>query len=258
LLRAIRWAVEDRDLEAASHWLSQLPQGAARRTQALRLKLRVARLAQDNPMALETARLLAKHRAFSPVASRSIVRGLVLASLEGAHDVAQVRAVWQALDISDRRDPDVVLAAVARLQKVAADGADAAAMAALARDWLTPVWDAWNDLASRSRLALVKVLHTRLEGLDAAWLARLENTQREHPADPLLQYLAAQAFFQQKLWGKSGLLFQQAARSLSDPVLRVHAWCRLAELAREKADANAELEAWRQAAREGLREESTD
>ncbi|MDP3707854.1 MAG: heme biosynthesis HemY N-terminal domain-containing protein, partial [Polaromonas sp.] len=64
--RAARWALEDRDAGAALEWLSQLPQGAARRTLALRMKLRAARQAQQTAQALETARLLAKHRAFSP------------------------------------------------------------------------------------------------------------------------------------------------------------------------------------------------
>jgi HemY protein len=209
-------------------------------------------------MALETARLLAKHRAFSPVAARSIVRGLVLASLEGAHDTAQVCSVWHGLDSADRRDPDVVLAAVARLQKVADDLAETVQVNGQAREWLSPVWDAWPELAPRIRLSLVKVLQTSLDGLDPVWLARLENTQRAHPADPLLQYLAAQAFFQQKLWGKSAQLFQQSARSLTDPALRVRAWCRLAELAHERADADAELNAWREAALQSLQDVPPD
>jgi HemY protein len=44
LLRAVHWAVEDRDAGVARSRLADLPQGAARRTQALRLKLRTARL----------------------------------------------------------------------------------------------------------------------------------------------------------------------------------------------------------------------
>ena len=64
LLRATRWAVEDRDLAAARTRLADLPQGAQRRIQALRLKLRVARLGEASGEALETARLLAKHGAW--------------------------------------------------------------------------------------------------------------------------------------------------------------------------------------------------
>ena len=44
LLRAVRWAIEDRDADGARARLAELPQGAGRRIQALRLKLRIARL----------------------------------------------------------------------------------------------------------------------------------------------------------------------------------------------------------------------
>jgi HemY protein len=64
-LRAARWALSDRDPQAALQWLDALPQGAARRTLALRARLKAARLARQTMPALETARLLAKHRAFS-------------------------------------------------------------------------------------------------------------------------------------------------------------------------------------------------
>jgi HemY protein len=264
LLRAIRWAVEDRNLEAASHWLGQLPQGMTRRTLALRLKLRVARLAQDHQMALETARLLVKHRAFSPQASRSLIRGLFLAALQGAHDTEQVRAVWQGLDSSDRRDPDLLLAMARRLHAVhAANGpgvgaeagewpSEQAAVQGALREKLVPVWEAWDDLSPASRQDLVELLHATLDGLDPVWLERVETLQRQQPADPLLQYLAAEVFFQQGLWGKATLLFQQAVHGLSDSRLTRRGWIRLAELAQRRDDAVAATQAWREAALTGL------
>jgi HemY protein len=45
--RAARWAMDDRDPAAALDWLGQLPQGAARRTLALRMKLRATPIASD-------------------------------------------------------------------------------------------------------------------------------------------------------------------------------------------------------------------
>ena len=42
-LRAARWALEDRDASAALERLEELPQGASRRTLALRLRLKAAR-----------------------------------------------------------------------------------------------------------------------------------------------------------------------------------------------------------------------
>lgn len=248
LLRAIRWAVEERNVSAANRWLEQLPQGAARRTLALRLKLRVARLAQDNRMALETARLLAKHRAFSPQAARSIVRGLVLASLSDTHDTDQVQAAWDSLDSQDRRDPDVVLAVAQRMHAVA-DEHNAADAHVTARQWVLPVWDDYPRLGDAHRVAVVRLLSALGTTTDSAWLARIEAMQREHPADPLLQYLAADIFFQQRLWGKSAQLFQQASKGLQDGRLLGATWCRLAELAEERGDTAAALAAWRQAAK---------
>lgn len=247
LLRAIRWAVEDRNVAAANRWLEQLPQGAARRTLALRLKLRLARLAQDHRVALETARLLAKHRAFSSQATRSIVRGLVLAVLSDTHDADQVQATWHALDNQDRRDPDVVLAAATRMREVA-DADNAGEAHALALQWLLPVWGDYPLLDDTHRVALVRLLSAAGHTTDHSWLARIETMQRQHPADPLLQYLAAEIFFQQRLWGKSANLFQQASRGLQDGGLRSATWCRLAQLAEERGDTPAALAAWREAA----------
>jgi len=249
LLRAIRWAVEERNVSAANRWLEQLPQGAARRTLALRLKLRVARLARDNRMALETARLLAKHRAFSPQAARSIVRGLVLASLADTHDADQVQAAWHTLDSQDRRDPDVVLAVAQRMHSVT-DVENAPDAHAMARQWVQPVWDDYPSLGESHRVAVVRLLSALGTSTDSTWLARIEAMQREHPADPLLQYLAADIFFQQRLWGKSVHLFQQASRGLKDAGLLGATWCRLAEFAEERGDTVAALAAWRQAAKE--------
>ena len=71
-------ALDDREPEVAMQLLHDLPLGAGRRTLALRTRLRAARQAGQPLQALETARLLAKHHAFSPVAARSIVRGLAI------------------------------------------------------------------------------------------------------------------------------------------------------------------------------------
>jgi HemY protein len=85
-LRAARWALEDYDAHGALQWLDDLPQGASRRTIALRLRLKAARMARQTPQALETARLLAKHRAFSEVAAQGLLRGLALELVLTAYD----------------------------------------------------------------------------------------------------------------------------------------------------------------------------
>ncbi len=65
-LLAAEWAIDDRDAPRAIELLAELPAGVARRTQALRLRLLAQRLTQQTLQALQTARLLAKHQAFSP------------------------------------------------------------------------------------------------------------------------------------------------------------------------------------------------
>ena len=132
LMRAARWSLDDREPEAAMTWLRGLPQGAARRTLALRMKLKAARLSRRTGEALETARLLAKHRAFSPEAAQSIVRGLAIDQINSAHDVAQLQRAWMGLEPAERLMPELAIHAV---QRLAALGGDAQ----LGRDWLLPV-----------------------------------------------------------------------------------------------------------------------
>ena len=104
-LRAARWALEDHDPQGALQCLKELPLGAARRTVALRLRLKAARMARETLLALETARLLAKHRAFSSVAAQGILRGLALELISTAHDPDQMQSVWQQLDADELRSP---------------------------------------------------------------------------------------------------------------------------------------------------------
>ncbi|MBX3608554.1 MAG: heme biosynthesis protein HemY [Hydrogenophaga sp.] len=263
LLRAVRWAVEDRDPLAARTRLAELPQGAARRVQALRLKLRVARLGDATSEALETARLLAKHRAFSPEAARSIVQGLALDALREAHDVAQLQRVWNALDPAERASPDVALAAAERAQRLAdEEQADAPAASAGFADstsalprtrlpvqtWLAPLMQAFAALEPSQQARLTLAMEPTLTDIDAADLAALEQLQRQWPQNAHLKYLAGQACRQRQLWGKAAQLLGQARHDLTHPVLRRRTWRALAALAEERGDVSAALDAWRQAA----------
>lgn len=248
-LRAVRWALEDRNLEMANHWMGQLPQGAARRTVALRLRLRVAVLAQDHVAALDTARLLIKHKAYSAAASRSLLRGLLLSALGQCHDAGQVHALWKNLDKSFLADPELVLAAVTRLQAVSEGTADEQAALAGCQEWVLPVWERYAELPTVQRESLVRRLQALLTHPDAAWLQRVESLQRAYPADPALQYLAAQVFYREQLWGKAQVLFQQAIHGLADGPMLNQCWIRLAELAEKRGDEAAALAAWKAAAR---------
>lgn len=253
LLRAVRWSIEDRDADAARSRLAGLPQGAARRIQALRLKLRIARLGGATAEALETARLLAKHRAFSPAASRSIVRGLALDALGEARDLSQLQVVWSSFDAAERSMTELALAASLRANQLVARSAQASeserlAAAALVRAWLEPVWQVFGSLETVQQHQLVLALEPGLPRLDAAWLARLEQTQRQLPNNPFLQYLAGQACMQRQLWGKAAQLLGQASHSLHEPALLRRTWCALAQLAQERGDDSAAQAAWKQAA----------
>ena len=253
VLRASRWAVEDRDADAARNWLAELPQGAVRRIQALRLKLRVARLAGSANEALETARLLAKHKAFSGDTAVSVVRGLAMDALGQAHDVAQLRSVWDGLDTHERAMPELALAAARRANRLSltqpgATEEERTSAALMVQRLLEPVWSRFTDLDAGQQRDLVTMVEPGLSELDAAGLARLEQMQRQWPNNAFLQYLAGQACMRRQLWGKAAQLLGQASHSLRDTLLLRRAWCSLALLAEERGDAPGALEAWKKAA----------
>ncbi len=244
-MRAARWSLDDRDAEGSLERLAQLPQGAARRTLALRIRLKASRLAGRPRDALDTARLLGKHRAFSADAARSLVRGLAIELIGQAHDPAQLQTAWLSLEANDRAMPEVALHAAQRLALLGGDCAQV-------RQWLQPVWQQFVDLPSALTDAHAQRLLTTLEGClddtDAAWLARIEAAQQANPRDARLQYLAGMACARRQLWGKAQQLLAQAAPQLQDARLRRNAWCKLAELAEQRNDATAAAQAWKKAA----------
>ena len=243
--RAARWAMDDRDPGSALEWLGQLPQGAARRTLALRMKLRATRQLRQTQQALETARLLAKHRAFSPEAGQSIVRGLALELLNDAHDPAQLQRAWESLDANEKAMPELVVHAASRLMALNGD-------ADLARAWLLQAWDGMmqprSDTGDNLRIKMIVVLESGLQSLDPGWLARIEAAQFNRPRDANLQYLAGMACLKLQLWGKARQLLTQAVQALQDATLHRNAWRALALLAEQRQDEAAAAEAYKRAA----------
>ena len=244
-LRSARWALEDRDPSAALARLEELPQGVQRRTLALRLHLKAARQDHRTLEALQTARLLAKHRAFSDAAARSIVRGLATDVLSAAHDAAQLLRAWAALEAHERQMPEVAIHAAQRMVALHGD-------LAVARGWLLPVWERMVDqprsLGDALRVRLARALEAGLDSVDADWLARIETAQRNDPRDANLQYLAGMACMKRQLWGKAQQLLTQAGLGLQDVELYRRAWLALAELAEARDDAPQALAAWKRAA----------
>ena len=244
-LRAARWALEDRDPLLALERLAQLPLGVSRRTLALRLRLKAARLAQRTPDALETARLLAKHRAFSPQAAQSIVRGLAIELLQAALDPRQLQRAWLSLEEAERRMPEVAVQAASHLMDLGGEPVQA-------RQWLLAAWEQMvQPEASASQelqVRLVTTLERSLESIDGEWLARMEAALISRPRDANFQYLAGMACLSRQLWGKAQQLLSHSVLHLSDTGLKRRAWRALAQLAEQRGDAAAAQQAYKKLA----------
>ena len=250
-LLAASWALDDRDASGALHWLAQLPGGAARRTLALRLKLKAAQLDNSSVEALETTRLLAKHHAFSKDVAPSLIKSLVLKRLDDARDAAQLQATWRELDASDRLQTDIAIHAAYKLSILNGHVHQVQQVT----DWLLPAWQeltssegGLNNVDSARCTELIHTLEAILAAQDMAWLARIEKAQLANPRDVRLQYLAGIACQSHQLWGKAQQQLAQAAPQLKDVNLKRRAWCALAELAEQRGDATAAGVAWKNAA----------
>ena len=246
-LSAARWALSDREASAALEWLTQLPHGTSRRTLALRLRLKAARLSGRHDLALDTARLLSKHGAFSPLASESMLRTLILARLDQCHDAAQLTQTWLSLDRDERLMPDMALHAARRMLSL--QGSPRVTL-----NWLLPLWTGWGErtvpLDERQQLQLIDVLEQalRAEEPQADWLARTEQARLSQPQHMGLLYLYGRVCMRHSLWGKAQQMLERCAPQLTQPSLQRKAWCALAELAQQRGDEAAATQAWRRAA----------
>lgn len=228
-LLAAEWALDDRDAGRALEMLDALPPGAARRTQALRLRLQAARLARQPVEALRTARLLANHQAFSPLVAQTLLRSLAGDVLETAHDLQQLRRLWNQLDAGDRRDAQVAARAAQRAALL--DGADDA------RQWLRPFWDRLAELSREDRDSVALALADARSGIGNDWLPRLELAAQSYGHEPAVVAAVGLALAERRLWGKARTLLEQAAASAAlAPGLRRRAWRVLAEMARGEGD----------------------
>ena len=246
-LAAARWSLSDHDAPEATRWLDGLRQGPARRTLALRLRLKATRLNQKHSLALETARLLAKHGAFSKTAAQSLLRELAVASLNEAHDSAQLQRAWDALEATERDQPEVVLHAVQRMLKLS-DQAD------LVMPWLTPLWNRMvqqpDSCSPAIREKVSQMLARALVQLpaDSEWLASIDRARQTYPRWIELQYLAGMICWHHALWGKAQQMLELAAPQLKNTDMQRQAWRTLAQLAEKKEEtARAQL-FWKRAA----------
>ena len=246
-LAAARWAMSDRDAPEALRWLDGLRHGAARRMLALRMRLKAARLNQQHASALDTARLLAKHGAFSDTAGQSLLRELAVASLNEAHDSAQLQRAWDALETTEREQPEVVLHAAQRMIKLSGE-----AMAVM--PWLTPLWNRMVQQqdsctpAIRERVAQTLARALLRLPADAEWLASIDRARQTYPRWVELQYLAGMVCWHHALWGKAQQVLEQAAPQLGNADMQRQAWRTLAQLAEQKEDTARAQVCWKRAA----------
>jgi HemY protein len=241
-LLAAEWALDDRDAVRAMELLGELPQGVARRTHALRLKLQATRLGRLPQDALKTARMLAKHQGFSKIAAQGLLRSLAFESLDTAHDIDQLRRVWSAFDPMDRRDAFVAARAAAR-------AADLGALEE-ARGWLRPFWDRLPELAAEERAAVALGLVNAMQGIGPDWLPRLETAAQAFPREGAVALAFGCALAERQLWGKARRLLEQAAEDATLAVVaRRRAWLALAQLAQQEGDAERAAQCFEAAAR---------
>lgn len=228
-LMATEWALDDRDAARALALLAELPPGVSRRTQALRLKLQAQRLAGQPDEALRTARLLAKHQAFSPTAAQSLLRALAGETLAAARDTGQLQRAWQALDSADSDDALIAARAAGCAARLGATE--------FGRQCLLAAWQRLAELGRDERDAVALALVDNLAGLPAEWLQRIEAAERALPGDAAVQAAVGSAYAERQLWGKARAPLERAAAStvLAGSSRRA-AWRRLAALARAEGD----------------------
>lgn len=230
VLRTARWALQDHDAAAALAALASLPPGVQRRTLALRLQLRAARLLGRSAQALDVARTLAKHKAFSSEAASSLKRSLAKSLFQAAHDTEQLQSAWGKLDPTERAMAEIACDAAARWLALGGTGQRA-------REWLEHAWARYAQLDPNARLRVVTVLGQSMVDGDSRWLAQVEAAQQANPGEPLLQWLAGTACWHRQLWGKAQSLLDAALLRLTEPVLVRSAATQLAAMAERRGDA---------------------
>lgn len=247
-LRAAHWALDDGDTQAAQAQLVQLPQGAQRRIHALRLKLKTAQLAGDSRLALETARLLIKHNAFSPFVAQTLRISLVREYLSQAQDLSSLQSAWKQLPRAEQEIPEVTFRAAERMLQLAENESQHPQV----RERLAPLLARYASLPENLQLGTVLALERCMGQLDRDWLARIEKAQQSAPRDLRLQYLAGVAYLQHQLWGKAQHTLQQLvhnpqAEEKYAELLR-RALIHLAQLAENQQRPEDAQAAWRKAA----------
>lgn len=267
-IRRANWLLHETDAQGALEQLRSLPGGVQRRVLALRLRLKASRLAQDSKTALETARLLNKHGAFSESTGHTLVKSLAISHLRQQHDAEQIRQAWLDLHEDERALPEITALAGKRILSSFEQDSHVTSRGDRqlqnrmehARQWLMPMWKRYADLQIDLQWQLIQNTIVGLDTIDNHWLRTIEQKQNSYPHDSKLRYLAGVAYARKRLWGKAQQMFQYIVQQpgsgrfgsreentvIAREVVR-SSWCYLALLAQQRGDIEAANHAWNQA-----------
>jgi HemY protein len=230
VVSAEMWA-EQRDNTRALQAIDALQAAGARHLHAMRIALTAHVQAGHWPEVMRTVRALEKRRALRPEAAARVrrigVRGLLT---DASDDPDALARTWEAVDSSDRLDPEVALDAARRLNRVGRGRSAALALeAVLERQWDERLLDEYARCDVLGSLVTIE----RAEG----WL-------KQHPrSQPLLRCLA-RICLRQQLWGKARAYLEECLRLGEDPQTSLA----LGELAEAIGDAPAAGRHFREAA----------
>ena len=269
ILMQAKWAERSGQLHQAMAALQQLQAGGARRTPALRQKLRLHQALRQFEPALETARLLARHRAFSPAVATSLLSSLIRQVLNDSSDGEKLKQFWLTLTSDEQARPQLLLVLAENYLRLAQSHTEAnepaiTSMLAEAFSKLWVLWQQYDRLDPTWRAPLCQALIACCPSMKTQHLAHIEAAADSYSRDPYVQSLAGMVTKHFGLPGKAVQYLQRAQRLLptaayascastvlAGPAQHVFAlliWRALAELAEEQGDAPAALQAWKQAA----------
>jgi HemY protein len=159
-----------------------------------------------------------------------------------------MQRLWTRLGEAQRQSPDLAIQAAQHWLVLRGDPS-------VARSWLKPIWLRLQQdpakISKAQELKLIQALDQSFSGADTLdekdWLMTIEAAQKANPRNALLQYLSGRLCQKRQLWGKAQALLSQAAPVLQDAQIRRQAWRSLAELAEQREDLPAALQALKKA-----------
>ena len=249
MLRSVDWALQDQDWVLAQRRLDALPQGVARRLQALRFKLKLARGQGNTARALDVMRALAKHKAFSPTVASSMYSALAAGALREASDVVALKSIWSSLDPQHQEVLDVQCAWSQRRWALSGDTEERTPLASELFARLKPWHKNLAEMGERQRRLWVETVEPLLGHFDKEGVQWMQTLLDGHSGDVWVQYLAASAWAQQGLWGKAQTVVDVLVKQRTLPTAMVaKVWRLQAMLAEERGDDAVAHAAWKQAA----------